>query len=177
MEHLQTDEWAVEPIAAHHQRDRFNCGEPALDEFLRTRARKHREQHISSTFVVVARGGSQVVGYYTLAQQLIEFDDMPDGLVKRLPRHPLPAILLGRFAVDISQQGRGLGALLLVDALRTSVAVADLLGVFAVFLHAKNDRVKGWYLRHGFEALPSKPLTLFMPIDAIRTRIGHSVRA
>ena len=174
MEHLCTDEWAVEPIAAHHQRDRFTCGQPALDEFLKTRARKHREQNISSTFVAVPRGGSRVIGYYTLAQQLIEFVDMPGALVKRLPRHPLPAILLGRFAVDVSQQGRGLGSLLLVDALRTSVAVADLLGVFAVILHAKSDRVKGWYQRHGFEALPSKPLTLFLPIDAIRARMTGS---
>jgi hypothetical protein len=114
---------------------------PPLDEFLRTRARKHREQNISSTFVAVPRGGSRVVGYNTLAKRLIEFDDMPAALVKRLPRHPVPAILLGRFAVDMSQQGRGLGSLLLVDALRTSVAIADLLGVFAVILDAKNDTV------------------------------------
>jgi predicted N-acetyltransferase YhbS len=172
MEHLATEEWVIEPISARHDRKHFTCGEPGLDEFLRTRARKHREQNLSSTFVAVPRGKTVVGGYYTLAQRLIEFDEMPQALVKRLPRHPLPAILLGRFAVDVAHQGKGLGSLLLVDALRTAVAVSDLLGVFAVVLDAKDERVKSWYLRHGFVAFPSKPLQLFLPIDAIRKRMS-----
>ena len=172
MHHLSTDEWSVEPIAAHHRRERFTCGEAALDEFLRTRAKRHREQNLSSTFVAVPIGSRVVAGYYTLAERLIEFDDMPVGLVRRLPRHPLPAILLGRLAVDLAHQQKGLGRLLLVDALRTSVAAADLLGVFAVILDAKNERVKAWYARHGFSPLPSKPLQLFIPIDAVRARMG-----
>lgn len=171
MNHLSTEEWCVEPIAAHHRRDGFTCGEVALDEFLKTRARRHREQNISSTFVAVPIGTAVVAGYYTLAERLIDFDDMPPGLVKRLPAHPLPAILLGRFAVDLAHQGKGLGRLLLVDALRTCVAASDLLGVFAVILDAKNERVKGWYERHGFSPLPSKPLQLFIPIDAVRARM------
>jgi GNAT superfamily N-acetyltransferase len=161
----------IEPIGPHHQRDGFSCGEPALDEFLKTRARKHREQNLSSTFVGVPHGDTRIGGYYTLAQRVLEFDDMPRALVKRLPRHPIPAILLGRFAVDLAYQGQGLGKLLLVDALCTSVAVADLLGVFTVLVDAKNDRVKAWYEHHGFSALPLRPLQLFMPIDAIRFRL------
>jgi predicted N-acetyltransferase YhbS len=172
MNHLSTDDWRVEPIAADHRRETFTCGEAALDEFLRARARKHREQNLSSTFVAVPIGSKVVAGYYTLAERLIEFDDMPVALVKRLPRHPLPAILLGRLAVDLAHQRKGLGRLLLVDALRTSVAAADLLGVFAVILDAKNERVKTWYQRHGFSPLPSKPLQLFIPIDAVRARMG-----
>src|SRR5262245_31679208 len=108
MQHLSTDEWIIEPIANHHDRNRFTCGEVALDDFLKTRARKHREQNISSTFVAVPPGKNVVAGYYTLAERLIEFEEMPAALVKRLPRHPLPAILLGRFAVDIAHQGKGL---------------------------------------------------------------------
>jgi GNAT superfamily N-acetyltransferase len=171
MDHLSTREWRIEPIAAHHRRESFTCGEADLDEFLRTRARKHREQNISSTFVAVPIDGPVVGGYYTLAERMLEFDDMPPALVRRLPRHPLPAILLGRLAVDLAHQGKGLGRLLLVDALRTCVKAADLLGVFAVILDAKNERVKGWYERHGFSALPSKPLQLFIPISAVRARI------
>ncbi len=171
MNHLSTDEWRIEPIGPEHEREQFNCGEPALDVFLKTRARKHREQNLSSTFVAVGTGSVAVAGYYTLAERLIAFDDMPPALVRRLPRHPLPAILLGRFAVDLAHQRKGLGRLLLVDALCTSVAAADLVGVFAVLLDAKNERAKAWYQRHGFTPLPSKPLQLFMPIDAIRKRL------
>lgn len=170
-EHIATAEWVIEPVASHHDRAHFQCGEPALDEFIRTRARKHREQNLSSTFVAVAPGRSAVAGYYTLAERLIAFDDMPRALVKRLPQHPLPGILLGRLAVDLAHQAHGLGALLLVDALKTSVAVADLLGVFAVVLDAKTDRARAWYLRHGFTAFPSRPMQLFIPIDAIRRRL------
>jgi predicted N-acetyltransferase YhbS len=170
MEHLRTDEWRIEPIAQHHERDRFTCGEPALDVFLKTRARKHREQNLSSTFVALP-GSLVVAGYYTLAERSIEFADMPAALVKRLPRHPIPGILLGRFAVDLAHQQRGLGKLLLVDALRTCLAAADLLGVFAVMLDAKNERVKSWYQRHGFTPMPSRPLQLFLPVDAIRERM------
>jgi GNAT superfamily N-acetyltransferase len=170
MDHLSTEEWRIEPIAAHHRRESFTCGEAMLDEFLKTRARKHREQNISSTFVALPQKSSTVAGYYTLAERLIEFSDMPAALVKRLRRHPIPAILLGRLAVDLAHQGKGLGQLLLVDALRTCVAAADLLGVFAVVLDAKNQRVKDWYERHGFSSFPSTPLRMFIAIDAIRAR-------
>lgn len=172
MDHLSTDEWRIEPIASRHRRETFTCGEAALDDFLRNRARKHREQNISSTFVAVPVGGSVVAGYYTLAERLIEFDAIPAALVKRLPRHPIPAILLGRLAVDLAHQGKGLGPLLLVDALRTCVAAGELLGVFAVILDAKNDRVKAWYERRGFSPLPSRPLQLFISIDPVRARMN-----
>jgi GNAT superfamily N-acetyltransferase len=172
VEHLTTDAWCIEPIAAHHQRDGFACGEAALDAFLKTRARKHREQNISSTFVAVPQGSSVVAGYYTLAERMIHFEGMPAALVKRLPRHPIPSVLIGRLAVDMAHQGNGLGKILLVDALRTCVAAADLLGIFAVIVDAKDDRVKSWYQRHGFSSFPSKPMQLFIPIDAVRSRMA-----
>lgn len=102
---------------------------------------------------------------------MIEFKDMPTALVKRLPRHPIPSVLLGRLAVDMAHQGEGLGEILLVDALRTCVAGADLIGIFAVVVEAKNDRVKTWYERHGFSPFPTRPMQLFIPIDAVRSRM------
>jgi GNAT superfamily N-acetyltransferase len=171
--HVCTADWQIEPIASRHQKDGFTCGEPALDEFLKTRARKHREQNISSTFVAVPTGRSVVAGYYTLAERMIEFNDMPTALVKRLPRHPIPSVSLGRLAVDLAHQGKGLGEILLVDALATCVAGADLIGIFAVVVDAKNDRVKAWYERHGFSPFPSRPMQLFIPIDAVRSRMSR----
>ena len=103
---------------------------------------------------------------------MIEFADMPASLVKRLPRHPIPAVLLGRLAVDMAHQGKGLGEIMLVDALTTCVAGADLIGIFAVVVDAKNSRGKAWYERHGFSAFPSNPMQLFIPIDAVRARMS-----
>jgi len=175
VEHVTTDSWCVEPIGTHHQREGFACGEAVLDEFLKTRARKHREQNISSTFVAVPPGGSVVAGYYTLAERMLLFEDMPTALVKRPPRHPIPSVLIGRLAVDMAHQGNGVGKILLVDALRTCVAAADLIGIFAVVVDAKNERAKSWYQRHGFSSLPSRPMQLFILIDALRSRFINAV--
>ena len=126
------DDWTVEPLSPAHERDKFACGELSLDHFLRSLAGQYARKRIGRTFVALRGGSSQVVGYYTLASGAIPVETLPPRAARKLPRHPVPVVLLARLAVDASERGRGLGRHLLGDALRRCLQLADRLGVNAV---------------------------------------------
>lgn len=111
-----------------------------------------------------------VVGYYSLAVGSVVYDDTPERLGKGLSRHPVPVMVLARLAVDQRSQGRGLGAGLLIDALRRTVAAADIAGIRAVVVHAKDDQAKKFYQHFGFAAFGDHTLTLYLLLKDIRSR-------
>jgi GNAT superfamily N-acetyltransferase len=160
--------FVIDLLARHHHRSDFDCGELELDEFIRRHARQNQERNVSRTYVATLPGESHVLGYYTLASSAIAFERLPERVRRRLPRYPVPVVLLARLAVDRAAQGQRLGQVLLSNALRRAVSVADILGVFAVEVHAKHDRAREFYLRHGFEPFEDNPLNLYLPIDTIR---------
>ena len=121
-------EWQIEPLADDHERGAFSCGKAPLDVFIQTQAGQYARKGVGRTFVAVRPGAKDVVGYYTLAASAIEFVHFPAGLGKRLPKHPVPVILLGRLAVDSAARGQGLGSGLLMDALQRALRIADELG-------------------------------------------------
>lgn len=156
----------VEPLAAHHPRDRFTSGVPALDRYFRAHAGQDARKHLAASFVLVD-GGGQVLGYYTLSASSVLLAELPDTITKRLPRYPLiPAILLGRLAVDHGQQGKGMGRLLLADALHR--ACRSDIAAFAVVVDAKDAAAADFYRREGFQPFPDRPLKLFLPMATIR---------
>lgn len=104
----------------------------------------------------------RVVGYYALSAASVEQDDAPTRVRKGLARHPIPVILLARLAVDQSEQGRGLGAALLKDALQRAGSAAGEIGARAVLVHAKDEEAKAFYEHFDFEPSPSDPLHLFL---------------
>jgi len=157
----------VEPLAAHHPRDRFTSGVPALDRYFRANAGQDARKHLAASFVLVDIG-DQVLGYYTLSASSILLTELPDTITKRLPRYLLiPAILLGRLAVDFAQQGKGLGRFLLADALHR--ACRSDIAAFAVIVDAKDEAAAGFYRREGFQPFPNRPLKLFLPMATIRS--------
>lgn len=166
--------WSIAPLGKDHDRSEFDCGQPALNEFLATLAGQYERRGAARTFVLTRRAERRVVGYYTLSAGAIDVGRLPVKLAKKLPRHPVPIILLGRLAVDQHFHGQGLGADLMVDAAIRSMIVAEELGVFALGVEAIDDDAVGFYSRFGFTAISDDPRYLFLPIETLRKQFGGS---
>lgn len=160
--------WRIERLERRHDRSRFDCGRLPLDVWLRERADQFDRRDLSRTFVAVRPDSATVVGYYALSAHCILFEELPDGESKGLPQFDLPAVLIGRLAVDRSVQGRGLGSLLLIDALRRCVDIADRTGVRFVEVDALDEAARTFYLRFGFRELLDDARHLLMPMQDIR---------
>lgn len=162
-------DWRIEPLQRHHDRARFGCGEPALDEYLARFARQNQESGVARTFVAVRDAEpARILGYYSLAVGAIDKANLPPSAARRFPNFPLPVARLARLAVDLTRQGKGLGEDLLLDALSRCLRVAEEVGIAAVLIDAKHERAKAFYARYEFDALPDQPLTLWLPIPALR---------
>lgn len=157
----------IMPLGRRHDRASLDCGDPALDEFFRRHAGQNQERGISRTYVATRRDDSRVLGFYTLAAGSVPIRDFPEAERRRLPRYDLPVVRLARLAVDRSARGGGVGRALLADAFRRCVRVAELVGVFAVEVYAKQDAI-AFYQRHGFAALEDDHLHLYLPLHTIR---------
>lgn len=157
-------------LSGVHDRKAFACGKPALDEWLRQMARQHQQRDISQTFVAVdAAKPRTILGFYALSACDVVTEELPVKLAAKLPRR-VPAIRLGRLAVDVSVRGQGLGELLLMDAIRRSCGVKENVGVFALFVDAKDDEAAAFYGRYGFTALPVASGTMVLPLAGICSR-------
>jgi GNAT superfamily N-acetyltransferase len=166
------DDWRIEPLDRKHDRAAFSCGKPPLDDFIRRLVSQYEKRNLGRTYVAVRPGESRVRGYYTLASGAVAFEHLPKASAKRLPRHPVPVILLARLAVDQTEQGRGLGERLLIDALRRCLELADRLGIHAVEVDAIDRPARAFYEKYGFVPLLDRELHLFLPIATIRDATG-----
>lgn len=162
------DEWRIERLGRSHRRGEFSCGREPLDTFLRTLVGQYEKRNLGRTYVATSPGDARVIGYYTLASGAIPFLNLPEDVARKLPKHPVPTVLLARLAVDRSAQGRGLGAALLVDALERSLSLAEVLGIHAVEVHATDGQARAFYEKFGFLPPGDDPLHLYLPIDSIR---------
>ena len=160
--------WLIELLDKRHKRDEFDCGEEGLNVFLRTHAGQDARRDISRTYVAVHSETGVLAGYYTLSSGSVVCENLPDEMARRLPKYPVPVAHLGRLAVDVHFQGKGLGGILLVDALKRARSTADQIGVFAVTVHALNARAKQFYEAHGFLSLLDDGMHMFLPMATIR---------
>lgn len=165
-------EWVVEPFGAAHERDTFSCGRPSLDDFIRLRVSQYERRRLGKTFVAVPPGGRAVLGYYTLAAGAVSFERLPTDAARRLPRHPVPVVLLARLAVDRASQGLRLGEGLLLDALGRALALSGGLGVHAVEVDALDEAAAAFYRKYGFTPLLDDPLHLYLPIATVEDVLG-----
>lgn len=160
--------WRIELLDKSHQRDVFDCGEETLNTFLRSHAGQNARRDISRTYVALPIESEVVAGYYTLSSGSVGFENLPAEATKRLPKYPVPTAHLGRLAVDRTFQGRGLGGLLLIDALKRVRDTADSIGIHAVTVDALNASARRFYEAHGFQSLRDDKLHLFLPMATIR---------
>jgi len=169
--------WHEEPIAKRHQRDVFDCGEAALNDFLRRYARKSHELGGAKTFLAIDDAdGSTVLGFYSLSPASVEYARTPEIIHRGLARHDVPGFRLARLAVDRRFQGQGLGGQLLLAAGRRCLRASAEVGGIALVIDAKNARVAAWYASYGAMPLLDAPLTLLLPlatIEAVLKRAGR----
>lgn len=168
-------DYRIEPLdAAKHRRAEFQCESPALTEFLRTRARREMEARSSACFVLVPLADAgRVAGYYTLSAAEVVAAQLPESLVKKLPRYrSLPATLLGRLARDTAFCGQGLGDRLMMDALARALAGSAEIGSVAVVTDPKDERAAAFYRGFGFIRLNDRRWILSMK-DVARVLEGR----
>ena len=162
----------LELLGGEHERSLFRCGEDALDRYFQTQVTQDIRRRIANCFVAVEASTGHVAAYYTMSSAGIPFVDLPPDESKRLPRYPtVPAIRIGRLAVDRGFQGRGLGAAMLADAVARALK-ADA-AAFALLVDARNDRAVAFYRRYGFCVLVSQPRTLFLLLATARKVFLH----
>jgi len=160
--------FAFEKLQTHHDRAGFDCGVPALNDFLAKQARQNADRNIGVTHVVVAApGDSKVLAYYTLVTRTVESAIVPG---RKLPRGAIGVVLLGRLAVDRTAQGRGLGQRCVIRALQQVARAADEIGIYALVVDAKDERARNWYHHLGFEfeTLLDDPDHLYITVETIR---------
>ena len=160
----------VEPISKRHATADFDCGSEAQTTWLRKHALQADRSDSTRVQVVTRAGEARVVGYYALSAGSVETTNVPERILKGLPRYPVPVIILTRLGVDQDEQGHGLGRALVKDALLRAAEASEIIGARALLIHCENDSARAFYLRllPEFEPSPTDPLHLFLLMSDLR---------
>ena len=158
----------IEPLNNGHDRSDFNCEVESLNRYIRKQAGQDTRRRISRVFVASpAASPGNVIGYYSLSALSIELFRIPEKIARKLPRHPLPAALLGRLAVSKNAQGQGLGKMLLADAIKRTLSISDQIAIHTMVVDAVDDNAKRFYEQYGFSSLCEDGSRLFLPLKSI----------
>jgi ribosomal protein S18 acetylase RimI-like enzyme len=166
--------FVIELLADHDRKD-FSCGTPPLDRYFKDQVTQDVRRRVTNCFVAVAVETRVIAGYSTIAAASIPTPDLPDVVSKKLPRCPLlPAIRVGRLAIDLRFQGKGLGGALLADAAARGVRAEA--AAFAMLVDAKDDAAVAFYAHHGFQRLASQPRSLFLALATAGKALSAGTR-
>ena len=160
----------IRKLALGDVTDSFQCGQIALDHYLQRYAWANQKANSAQSYVAVV--DDAVVGYYSLSVAGVDWANVPDRINKGLARRPVPVMLLARLAVCLAWQGKGIGKALLKDALARTLQAADIAGIRAILVQAKDESVRQWYLRWGFEPSPTNSLHLFLLMKDIQHAVA-----
>ena len=155
-----------EPLAAGHQLESFDCGKPALNEWLLRHARQAQGSGSAKTFVVADEG--RVAGYFSLTVGQVDTLDAPERIRKEMGQYPLPVVILARLAVSTQDQGRGIGFGMLQDAIRRTFLIAEQAGIRALLTHPLAEDAAKFYTRFGFIASPLREQQLLLLLKDAR---------
>lgn len=156
----------IEKLRREHQVDNFDCGKEPLNRFLVRFAFQAQLSNSSQTYLALSE--QEIVGYYTLVFGDVGFEDAPERLRKGMPRHPIPLMVLGRLAVSKEWAGKGIGSGLLKDAMKRTIDAAEIAGLRAFAVHAKDEEAHAFYTHFNFIESPSDPLHLFVLLKDLR---------
>ena len=162
----------VEKLRRDHPIDGFDCGREELNRYLLRYAWQNQQAGAAQTYVGVV--GEVMVGYYTLAVGQVTLEDAPERLKKGLAKHPVPVMLLARLAIDRRWQGQGVGKALLRDAMQRTLEAADIAGIRAFAVHAKDEEARRFYEHFDFIPSPTDPMHLFVLLKDVRRLISES---
>ena len=147
----------------------FDCGIPEMNIYLSRYAVRNTKKRIGNTFVAISGENPQKpLGYYTVSMGQILFEELPESMSKGLPRYPIPSFRIEKLAVDSSMQGKGLGELLLENALKKALQVSSDVAVYCILVDALNQKAKDFYLKYSFLPLNNSDLTLYLPLDTLK---------
>lgn len=163
--------FSIEKPRSDHDRADFDCGSKELNRFLVRYALVNQQACSSQTYVGLA--DLSIVGFYTLAVGQVNYEDSPQRLIRGVARHPVPIMLLARLAVSNKWQKRGIGAGLLKDAMRRTMQAADIAGIRAFAVHAKDEAAQQFYAHFDFIPSPTDPYHMFLLLKDIRRMIGE----
>ena len=148
-----------------HDRSGFQCGEPALDEYLRKYAVQQSAKGLCSIFVLIDDASpSKILGFYTLSAAQIGTDQLSDSEKKKLPRYPIPCFRMGRLARSIEHRGGGIGAVLMGLAVDRCVKARMHVGAYALLADAKSEEASAFYQQYGFKVCLDSPMALYLPL-------------
>ena len=162
----------VEKLRRDHPVEGFDCGREALNRYLWRYAWQNQQAGAAQTYVGIV--GEGLVGYHTLAVGEVTLLDAPERLKKGLARHPVPIMLLARLAIDRRWQGQGVGKALLRDAMQRTLQAADIAGIRAFAVHAKDESARRFYEHFEFVPFPTDPMHLFVLLKDVRRIISGS---
>ena len=162
----------VHKLSVNDQVESFDCGHVAQNEFLQRFALVNQRSNSSQTYVSCNAG--QVAGFYSLAVGSVEPSYSAPRMIKGISQHPVPVMILARLAIDQKYQRQGLGKALLKDALLRTAQAADIAGIRALLVHAKDEPARLWYLNWEFEPSPSDPFHLFLLMKDIKAMVGKA---
>jgi len=158
---------AIEPPGAKHNRAAFTCGSDGLDIYFQRQASQDTKRRIAQGFVIRSESDEKtVLGYYTLSALSIELSALPSNLAKKLPKHPIPTALIRRLAVSSDSQGAGIGKILLVDAIKRTLAISDEIAVYAMVVDALDTEIEVFYMSVGFTKLGTDTNRLILPLKS-----------
>ena len=161
----------IVPLNAAHNRGGFQCNVDALDHYIHKQAGQDIRRRISRIFVAVLPDNpKEVMGYYTLSSLSIRLEQLPQKLARKLPKHPVPAALIGRLAVTHNAQGCGIGKMLIVDAIKRTLSVSDQIAIYAMVVDAINDNAKDFYEQLGFIRLSDNTSRLLLPLKSFEDK-------
>jgi GNAT superfamily N-acetyltransferase len=167
--------WHEDPISKKYDRGSFDCGDEALNEYLRRYARKSHERGGAKTFLAIDDSDNQtILGFYSVSPASVDFARTPEIVRHRLARHDVPGFRLARLAVDRTMQGQRLGGQLLLAAGRRCLLAAAEVGGVVLVIDAKNERVARWYASYGAVPLLDAPLTLLLPLETIQAALERA---
>jgi ribosomal protein S18 acetylase RimI-like enzyme len=158
-------------LSRQHNREAFCCGEHELDQYLKKTARQHNDKGISRTFVLVdTTEPATILGFFTLVGCEVVAADLPSKYAKKYP-NKAPAAKLARLAVSVDRQRKGLGGIMMVEAMRRTLSVSENIGIIGFFVEAKNQSAREYYEQYAFISLPDSPLTLFLPLATLAAAV------
>jgi GNAT superfamily N-acetyltransferase len=163
----------LERLRREHPRRKFHCGVKEVDHWLTTKALQHQEKHLSASKVLLDDKGA-IAGYYTLATGQVDFGDLPAEVINQLPRRTLPVAILAWLGVGSAHQRRGLGTLLLAQALRDCWEAGKTFAFVALILDCLSDEAKAFYQRWDFQELPGHPYRLYLSAKRLDAMISDA---
>ena len=151
-------------LARGYEKDNFDCGNVQVNDYLKKYASQDIKRRLAQVFIICPQNSEEIIGFYSLSAGSIKASSLPEKIAKKLPLYPIPVSLLGRLAVKKKEQGKGIGGLLLVDAIKRVIKASEFLAIYALVVEAKNETAKRFYFHYGFIELVDYHNRLFLPL-------------